>query len=548
WTKGTATQVDLAACLADKTTCNAQDASEAPWNDGTWLSAVRYATHVQTSVAPGQLGTFAYNVKAPAGVAAGTYRFNGDLVLSVTGERIHPEGYFQDATVSVSGTAATLTSLNPTSGSDKGGTSVTITGTGFVCNPTLPTVNFGANTATVTSCGSTQVVATSPAGTLGTTVDVTVTNSGAPASNALQFTYTDTTRPTFDSVSASGNTATLTFSEPVCETSDLVTGTADISITVNGVQRNVTSNSAPLCNAAFDNGVSSFNVTFDGAFLVSGDAVSVTLTTSGAAKLRDKAGNFASAQTRTTTGTPDTTKPSMASAKATSATNLEITYSEAVTCNNIDDDQHVVTPSGGSAVNPTALACSTLPAGSTTVNVTYPAGTFAAGVSGSVTYTQSATAANRVKDRVGNDATSPQTISYTAFQTDTTPPTITDARLTLNANSSDVDTGDVWTITFSEAMAPIVTTDSITVQDGDGTSGTVTCNASTASGSGGATCTLNSTATVLTVTITGTLTSSGGTAPGISYPATIIATSGITDPAGNAPNLAGSADRVIDVE
>jgi len=34
WTRGTGTQVDLAACLDDKTTCNSQDASEATWNSG----------------------------------------------------------------------------------------------------------------------------------------------------------------------------------------------------------------------------------------------------------------------------------------------------------------------------------------------------------------------------------------------------------------------------------------------------------------------------------------------------------------------------------
>ncbi len=51
WAKGTATQVDLAACQADKTTCNSGDPSEAPFNSG-WLSATRYATHTQTTVAP----------------------------------------------------------------------------------------------------------------------------------------------------------------------------------------------------------------------------------------------------------------------------------------------------------------------------------------------------------------------------------------------------------------------------------------------------------------------------------------------------------------
>jgi hypothetical protein len=102
WSRGTSTQVDLAACLGDKVTCNAQDGSEAAWNAG-WLSANRYATHSQSAVAPGSVATFAYNVRAPDNAVAGTYRFNGDLVLAVTGERIHPDGYYQEATILATG-------------------------------------------------------------------------------------------------------------------------------------------------------------------------------------------------------------------------------------------------------------------------------------------------------------------------------------------------------------------------------------------------------------------------------------------------------------
>src|SRR5687767_7950951 len=98
WVRGTTTQVDLAACLEDKVTCNAQDATEAPFNSG-WLSTVRYTTQTQTTVAPGQIGTFTYNVAVPATQAAGTYRFNGALVLASTGADIRNEGYYQDVTV-----------------------------------------------------------------------------------------------------------------------------------------------------------------------------------------------------------------------------------------------------------------------------------------------------------------------------------------------------------------------------------------------------------------------------------------------------------------
>ncbi|HYV21463.1 MAG TPA: hypothetical protein VEN31_02310 [Candidatus Bathyarchaeia archaeon] len=112
WAKGTGTQVDLAACLADKVTCNSQDATDATWNSG-WLSATRYATATQATVAPGSVATFTYNIKAPTD-ATGTRRFNGDLVVASSGARIHPEGYYQDATVNAVGS---VTGPTPTPGS-----------------------------------------------------------------------------------------------------------------------------------------------------------------------------------------------------------------------------------------------------------------------------------------------------------------------------------------------------------------------------------------------------------------------------------------------
>src|SRR5687767_2216948 len=215
WVRGTSTQVDLAACLEDKVTCNAQDASEAPFNSG-WLSATRYATTTQTTVAPGQIGTFTYNVMVPATQASGTYRFNSAVVLAATGADIHNEGYYQDVTVGTPTGAATISSLTPSSGTVAGGTTVTIAGSGIVCTPAFPTVTFGANTATVTSCGPTAVTTVSPAGAATGGVNVTLTNTGAPASNALSFTYTDTTRPTFNSFTSPATLLTVTFSQPVC--------------------------------------------------------------------------------------------------------------------------------------------------------------------------------------------------------------------------------------------------------------------------------------------------------------------------------------------
>lgn len=96
WRRGTASQVNLTVCLADKITCNVESPLAA-WNDGSWLSSRAYSTHIQSEVLPGQLGTFVYSFKTPMTVTSGEYRFNGDLALAATGRQIHPEGYYHVA-------------------------------------------------------------------------------------------------------------------------------------------------------------------------------------------------------------------------------------------------------------------------------------------------------------------------------------------------------------------------------------------------------------------------------------------------------------------
>jgi len=102
--------------------------------------------------------------------------------------------------------------------------------------------------------------------------------------------------------------------------------------------------------------------------------------------------------------------------------------------------------------------------------------------------------------------------------------------------------GDTFTVTFSEPMNGN-SNGLISVQDADGSTATVSCGFSA-----GASCIWNVAATVMTVTLTSPLASGGGTTPGLQIPATIEVMIGFTDVAGNPPNLAGSADRVIDFE
>lgn len=82
--------------------------------------------------------------------------------------------------------AVSISSLTPTSGPASGGTSVTILGTGLA---STDAVRFGVSQATFHVDGDSQLTVTSPAGTAGKTVAVSVTAKSA-ATTAGSFTYT----------------------------------------------------------------------------------------------------------------------------------------------------------------------------------------------------------------------------------------------------------------------------------------------------------------------------------------------------------------------
>src|SRR5947209_15390432 len=111
WIAGGGTQVNLGVCAADKVTCNVAS-PQAAWASG-WLSSTAYATHTKSVVAPGDFSAFTYNIKVPTGQAGGVYRFNGDLVVGATGDRVHPEGYYQDSNVTGAGGGGSALSITP---------------------------------------------------------------------------------------------------------------------------------------------------------------------------------------------------------------------------------------------------------------------------------------------------------------------------------------------------------------------------------------------------------------------------------------------------
>jgi hypothetical protein len=577
WSRGTGTQVDLAGCLDDKTTCNSQDATEASWNSG-WLSATRYASTVQTTTAPGALGTFSYNIAAPANVTAGTYRFNGDLVLSSTGEKIHPEGYYQDATVGGNGTGATLTGCTSNStdlacdGTANGGTTVTLTGSGFVCTPAFPSVSFGGTNAAVTSCGSTTLVATSPAHAPGA-VALTVTNSGGAASNALTYTYADTTKPVFNAMSVTGKLVTITWSEPVCR----LAGVPGTDWTVNNVSSNVlnpvTADSTPACTGAKDNGVLTStlqltNTISNGAF-VETTLNAVGASTTANSDFSDAASNAAAApQSRQATATPpETTPPTITSATgAIGALFITLNFSEPVQClGTLTAADFSITDniSGNSDPSITAVG-TTNPCGNsaTTADTSFSLETTALPADRTFTVTAGATAAGKITDIVGNALAVPASVTFTTGASDFTPPTIVDARLTGNAGTTDfTEVGDAFSLTFSEAMNGAGQNGgpagSMQIQDQDGTVFTLTCDTTTGNPPTppqNVTCLWNTALTQVTVTVASAITAPGvgsagaGTTPGMQIPFNVTTLNGFTDAQGNVPNVLGSPDRLVDYE
>jgi glutamate dehydrogenase/leucine dehydrogenase len=143
----------------------------------TGATAVKFGTVAGTSLSV--VSDTQITVKSPAGSA-------GSVDVTVT----TPGGTSATGTVDkfTYAAAPTVTSLNPTSGTAAGGTTVTIAGTNLT-NATA--VNFGDVAVTAfQSDTATQIVLAAPAGAAGV-VDVTVTTAGGTSatSSADRFTY-----------------------------------------------------------------------------------------------------------------------------------------------------------------------------------------------------------------------------------------------------------------------------------------------------------------------------------------------------------------------
>ncbi|SDL84989.1 Uncharacterized protein YhjY, contains autotransporter beta-barrel domain [Janthinobacterium sp. OK676] len=253
----------------------------------------------------------------------------------------------------------TITGVSPASGPTTGGTSVTITGTGFTG---ATAVKFGATNATgYTVNSATQITATAPAGSAGT-VNVTVTTAGGTSATgaANQFTYIPA--PTVTSISptagptAGGTSVTITGTGLTGTTAVTFGATAATGFTVNSATQ-ITA-TAPAGSAG---------------------TVNVRVTTTGGTSATSAANQYTYVATPTVTSISPTAGPSTGGTTVT-ITGSNFSGTTAVTFG--------ATAATGFTVNSATQITATAPSGTGTVDVrvTTTGGTSATSAADQFTY------------------------------------------------------------------------------------------------------------------------------------------------------------------
>jgi Domain of unknown function (DUF1929)/IPT/TIG domain len=122
--------------------------------------------------------------------------------------------------------APVVTSITPNSGTTSGGTSVNISGTGFLAGAT---VSFGGSNAAVTSVNSTSITATTPAHATGT-VSVAVTNTDQQSSTLVNgYTYNSPSNANLGLSLAPGDPKSITVNAGESASDTLSIGGAGLS-------------------------------------------------------------------------------------------------------------------------------------------------------------------------------------------------------------------------------------------------------------------------------------------------------------------------------
>lgn len=146
-----------------------------------------YTYAITSGSVPTGLSLAANGTLSGTPTVAGSYNFTVTTKDSSTGAGAPFTSSHAYSVTVAAGATPVVSAIAPSSGPSTGGTTVTITGTGF---GGATAVTFGASPATgFTVNSATQITATAPAGT--GTVDIRVTTAGgtSPTSAADQFTY-----------------------------------------------------------------------------------------------------------------------------------------------------------------------------------------------------------------------------------------------------------------------------------------------------------------------------------------------------------------------
>jgi len=435
----------------------------------------------------------------------------------------------------------------------------------WVCGSNVSCVWNPAHTAVVVTVTVTTppAAASSDGSTPGLQLPLTITaipgatdfDDNAAPNLAGSDTVIEAASPPQLNASSGTNVISILMGQASCITSPLAA--SDFVLTINGNPVGVTEIRRPqgtnlattaTCDAARGEAAGTNLVSFTAINLgvatplASGVAVSVTITCTatdslgcsagGASKIQDMTGHvLPGALTVTGTVAPDTTRPTLASTTTLISTQVRLTFSEPVLCGTGNSQgsafgflQQFTITAGGTSSTPSSVGCPASSSMGATRLTLRSSVDISSG--GSVTYQESATSAERVKDLSGNNATSPQTITFAALPV-ATPPLIADAHVTVNVASSNFgDIGDSFSLAFIEQMSTF--TGGMSIQTTDNDPGATKDVAVWACGSN-ANCVWNATTIVLTVTVTAATPGTGGSTPGLQLPLSITATSGIAD-------------------
>jgi hypothetical protein len=141
-----------------------------------------------TSVKFGSIAATSFTVNSATSITAVS---PGELAGTVDVRVTTPEGTSPVSSKDKFRFTPTVTGVSPNSGSTAGGTTVTVTGTGFLLGTTATIFKFGATAGTSVNCTSTtECTVVAPAHAAGkVAVKATVDKVSSPNAAADQFTY-----------------------------------------------------------------------------------------------------------------------------------------------------------------------------------------------------------------------------------------------------------------------------------------------------------------------------------------------------------------------